>query len=379
LAELTSGIILGRLLRMSAYVRDPRDLIPLWALAIVALLFFLRAAASLLIPVVLGFLISAALEPVVAWLARHHLPRAAGTSLLLITLVGLSGWASYRLQDEARQAIDSLPAAAARARELAINQIGRGAGASIRQAADELNGTVNAQSRDSAPRASAPQDAARALPDVSGLLRLGIQSVFALAGYVMVIFFLVFFLLLSGHHIRSRLIEIAGADVDRRRTVSTIVNDINSQIERFLLVRLVTSALVGVLTWVVLVWFGVQNAAFWGILAGVFNSIPYFGPVIVSGGLFVVGLAQDGGGIRDALEIAGAALVITSIEGWLITPPLMGKAERMSALAVFLGLLLWTWVWGAWGTILAVPMLVILKSVSDHVPGMKPVGRLMAP
>jgi predicted PurR-regulated permease PerM len=70
-------------------------------------------------------------------------------------------------------------------------------------------------------------------------------------------------------------------------------------------------------------------------------------------------------------------LVITSIEGWLITPPLMGKAERMSVLAVFLGLLLWTWVWGAWGTILAVPMLVILKSVADHVPSMKPVGRLM--
>jgi predicted PurR-regulated permease PerM len=324
-------------------------------------------------------LISAALEPVVAWLARHRVPRAAGTSLLLITLVGLSGWASYGLQDEARQAIDSLPTAAARARELVIDQVGKGAGASIRQAADELNGNVSAQSGDSAARAPEPQGTARAVPDVSGLLRLGIQSVFAFTGYVMVIFFLVFFLLLSGHHIRSRLIEIAGADVERRRTVARIVNDINSQIERFLLVRLVTSTFVGVLTWGVLVWLNVENAAFWGLLAGVFNSIPYFGPVIVSGGLFVVGLAQDGGGIRDALEIAGAALVITSIEGWLITPPLMGKAERMSALAVFLGLLLWTWVWGAWGTILAVPMLVILKSVADHVPSMRPVGRLMAP
>jgi predicted PurR-regulated permease PerM len=363
---------------MSGYARDVRYLLPLWGLAIVALLFFLQAAASLLIPVVLGFLISCALEPVVAWLARRHVPRAVGTSVLLLTFVGLSGWGIYSLQDEARQAIDSLPAAAARARELVVDQVGKGAGASIRKAADELNGNVDTQSTDSAARASKPQDAARAVPDITSLLRLGVQSVFAFTGYVMVIFFLVFFLLLSGHHIRSRLIEIAGADVGRRRTVSTIVNDINSQIERFLLVRLVTSALVGVVTWVVLVWFGVDNAAFWGMLAGVFNSIPYFGPVIVSGGLFVVGLA-DGGGISHALEIAGAALVITSIEGWLITPPLMGKAERMSALAVFLGLLLWTWVWGAWGTILAVPMLVILKSVADHVPSMRPVGRLMAP
>jgi predicted PurR-regulated permease PerM len=259
-----------------------------------------------------------------------------------------------------------------------MDQVGSGAAASIRQAADELSGDTNAQSRNAGGGTAEAQNAPRALPDVSGLLRLGVQSVFAFTGYVMVIVFMVFFLLLSGHHIRSRLIEIAGADVERRRTVTTIVNDISSQIERFLLVRLVTSAFVGVLTWGVLVWLDVQNAAVWGILAGVFNSIPYFGPVIVSGGLFVVGLAESDG-LSRALQIAGAALVITSIEGWLITPPLMGKAERMSALAVFLGLLLWTWVWGAWGTILAVPMLAILKSVADHVPSMRPVGRLMAP
>ena len=77
--------------------------------------------------------------------------------------------------------------------------------------------------------------------------------------------------------------------------------------------------------------------------------------------------------------MSGAAIVITSLEGWLITPPLMGKVERMSALVVFLGLLLWTWVWGAWGTVLAVPMLVIIKSVADHVRQLRPVGRLMAP
>jgi predicted PurR-regulated permease PerM len=83
--------------------------------------------------------------------------------------------------------------------------------------------------------------------------------------------------------------------------------------------------------------------------------------------------------MTQALQMAGAAIVITSLEGWLITPPLMGKAERMSPLAVFLGLLLWTWVWGAWGTLLAVPMLVVIKSVADHIESLRPVGRLMAP
>jgi predicted PurR-regulated permease PerM len=115
-----------------------------------------------------------------------------------------------------------------------------------------------------------------------------------------------------------------------------------------------------------------------GIAAGVFNSIPYFGPIIVSGGLFLVRLVQDGG-TAQAFRMTGAALVITTLEGWLLTPPLMGKAEDMNALAVFLGLLFWTWIWGAWGTILAVPMLVIVKAVADHTPSLKPLGRLMAP
>jgi predicted PurR-regulated permease PerM len=210
----------------------------------------------------------------------------------------------------------------------------------------------------------------------AGLIQNAASSVFGLAGQVLVVFFLVFFLLLSGHHVRDRLIEIAGPE--ERRTTERILDEINAQVQRFLLVRVATSTIVGAATWLVLAWMGVENAGMWGALAGVFNSIPYFGPVIVSGGLFGVGIVQ-GGGITQALEMSGAALVITSLEGWLLTPPLLGKAERMSALAVFLGLLLWTWIWGAWGTILAVPMLVVVKSVADRVDALKPVGRLMAP
>jgi predicted PurR-regulated permease PerM len=78
-------------------------------------------------------------------------------------------------------------------------------------------------------------------------------------------------------------------------------------------------------------------------------------------------------------ERGAAALAITSLEGWLLTPFLLGKSENMHVVVVFLGVLLWTWIWGAWGTILAVPMLVVVKSVADHVEALKPVSRLMSP
>lgn len=377
----------------------------LWILAIVALLFFLRAAAQLLIPIALGVLISYALEPVVAWMERHKVPRVAGASLVLLLIVGAGGWGLYSLKDNVVSALDTLPEVARRARELVTEQSRSGPTARIQEAAGELRktpgeppnqgegagaggrgsgGQASGSSGTDASRQTGGVDAGAALPEglsppgMMGMVQQGVTSIFTLAGNIVVVLFLIFFLLLSGDHLRTRIVEVAGPDPDRQRLASTIMRDVTSQIQRFLLVRLVTALVVGVATWGVLAWMGVDNAAIWGILAGIFNSIPYFGPVIVSGGLLVVGLVQ-GGGLAQALQMSGAALIITSIEGWLLTPPLMGKAERMSVIVVFLGLLLWTWVWGAWGTILAVPMLVVIKSTADHVDALKPLGRLMAP
>ena len=342
--------------------------IALCVIATVALLWWLRAASQLLIPIALGVCISYALEPVVAWMARA-MPRLAAASLLMLTLLGLSAWGVYSLRDDAEKALEALPDAARRVREMVTSRQQSGAASNIKEASSELQGIASGQDK--------PAPAAAQSSPSSGLLQRGIGSVFALSGHLMVIVFLVFFLLVAGDHFTRRLIEISGTE-ERRVLTAKIMRDINAQIQRFLLVRVVTGGIVAVATWAALAMLGTPQAAVWGILAGVFNSIPYFGPVIVSGGLFLVGLVQSGDAMQG-IKMAGAALVITSIEGWLLTPPLIGKAERMSAVVVFLGLLLWTWIWGAWGTILAVPMLVVIKSVADHVDVLKPVGRLMAP
>jgi predicted PurR-regulated permease PerM len=330
----------------------------IWILAVLATVFFLREARDFLIPIALAILISYALEPVVAWLERHRVPRMAGAALVMLGVLALISGGAYILRDDAVQAVEALPQAAQRAREILLSQFGSGSEA-IEEAIKGL-GSGGTQG------------------DTPPLIQRAIGAIFTLAGNFVIIFFLIFFLLISGHQVRDRLVEIAGPDVEGRRTASTVLGEINAQIQRYLLVLLFTAVIVGVLTWAVLAWMNVQHAAMWGILAGIFNSIPYFGPAIVSGGLFVVGLIQEGG-TTQALQMAGAAIVITSLEGWLLTPALMGKAERMSALAVFLGVLLWTWIWGGWGTILAVPMLVIIKSIADHVDRLKPIGRLMAP
>ena len=94
------------------------------------------------------------------------------------------------------------------------------------------------------------------------------------------------------------------------------------------------------LTATALWWLGLREWLFWGIVSGVLNTIPYFGPVIVSGALFVVGYLQFGA-LVPSFYVAGAAAVITSLEGWLLAPVLMGRAARMNPVAVFVGLLFW--------------------------------------
>jgi len=111
-------------------------------------------------------------------------------------------------------------------------------------------------------------------------------------------------------------------------------------------------------------------------MAGIFNSIPYFGPVLVSGSTAIIAFLQFGT-IEMALLVSAVAMVITSLEGFFLTPMLMSRAARMNAVAVFVGLLFFGWLWNVWGMLLAVPMLMALKTVCDHVDDLKNVGELL--
>jgi predicted PurR-regulated permease PerM len=98
--------------------------------------------------------------------------------------------------------------------------------------------------------------------------------------------------------------------------------------------------------------------------------------VLVSSGAAVVAYLQFGT-VNMALLVSGVALLITSVEGFLLTPSMMSRAARMNAVAVFVGLLFWGWVWNVWGMLLAVPMLMVIKAVCDHVEDLKGVGELL--
>jgi predicted PurR-regulated permease PerM len=171
-------------------------------------------------------------------------------------------------------------------------------------------------------------------------------------------------------------VRITGPTLSDKKVTVQILDEINLQIERFLLVQVFTSAIVAVVSWAVFAWLGLEQPVIWAIAAGLFNSIPYFGPVVVTGGIFVVALLQFGNpGMASVL--AGSSLLITSLEGFLLTPWLTSRAASMNPVAIFIGLLFWSWVWGVWGTILAVPMMMMAKAICDRVEDLQPVGELL--
>jgi predicted PurR-regulated permease PerM len=180
----------------------------------------------------------------------------------------------------------------------------------------------------------------------------------------------------TGDLYKRKLVKIAGPTLSQKKLTVQILDEINLQIENFMRVQMVTSVLVAVATGFALWWLGLRQYVVWGILAGIFNSIPYLGPVVVTGGLGLVAFMQFDS-IPKTLTICGIAFAITSLEGFLLTPALMSRASRINSAAIFTGLLFWSWIWGVWGTVLAVPMLMMIKAVCDHIEDLQPIGELL--
>jgi predicted PurR-regulated permease PerM len=368
-------------------IRMPVDVrnLSLTAIGAFAGILVLQLAQSVLIPIVLAVLISYALAPMVGSLARHHVPRAIGAALAVCLLVGSLGVGVYTLSDETMSIVSNVPAAARRLRERVLEHRRARGGAlqQMQQAANELEKTADVATKTEEDlKPGVPGRDVQRVQVVEPTFRAsdylwtgGVGLLGALGQFTMILF-LVYFLLLTGDLYKRKLVKIAGPTLSKKRVTVQILDDINGQIESFIKVQFYTSVVVAVATAAALWWLGLQNYAVWGLLAGVFNSIPYLGPVVVTGGLGVVAFMQFNDLTRTAY-VCGAAFAITSLEGFLLTPALMSRAAQMNAVAIFIGLLFWSWIWGVWGTILAVPLLMMVKSIADHVEDLQPIGELL--
>jgi predicted PurR-regulated permease PerM len=346
-------------------------------LAVIAVVAVLQFAQAVLIPIVLGVLISYALDPIVAMLVRWRVPRSLAAAALLVGLTVGSAWLVYGLRTEALAVLNDLPQAARHIREQIERDRPRPAAAlqQVQKAASEIERAASTAQPQTPPGVQRVQVESPPF-QLTDYLMSGSLGVATAIGQFTLILFLVYFLLASGDLYRRKLVKIAGPSLTRKKITLQILGEIDRQIETFLLVQVFTSAIVAVATWLAFRWLGLHQAGVWGLAAGIFNSIPYLGPVVVTGATTALAFLQFGR-LDMAVAVGGVALAITSLEGLLLTPWLTSRAARMNAVAVFVNILFWGWVWGVWGMLLAVPMLMVLKAVCDHIEDFKAVGELI--
>lgn len=350
---------------------------PLILLAILATIFFLDWAQPVLIPIVLGLLVSYALAPIVDRLERFSLPRALSAAVLLLAIVGGVSATAFSLRDETADLIETLPEAVEKIRG-AVHKELVGPDTTIdkmQRAADELAAVAAEATADKAAPGITRVQIERPRLNIREYLWTTVSDAVYGIGVALFVLFLAFCLLASGKSFRRKWVQLSGPTLSRRRITVQVMDEIRSQIQRYLGVQVLTSVVVGVASGLAFWAIGLENAAVWGVLAGLLNLVPYLGAILTTGGTALIAFFQFGT-VGMAAAVAAISLAINGMEGWL-TPWLVSHTSRMSAVVVFSGLLFWGWLWGAWGLLLGLPIMMVIKSICDHVEDFKPIGEFM--
>ena len=345
------------------------------AIALVAALYLAR---GFFVPLLIGILASYALSPVVDWLKGWRIPHAVGAALVLATLLAGMSWATLSLGGDAAAIIEALPEAARKVRQqLSAASAGHPTTLQkIQETATELQGAATEVSEPKKPLKPLPARPAEPSSWLRDYLLAQTALIFTAAAQFPVVLLLTYFLLASGAHFRRKLVQLVGPSLSAKKDAVRILEEIDTQIQRYLIATLGANLLIAIATWLAFEALGMERAGVWGVAAGVLHFIPYLGPVLFAIASGMAGYVQFGtaGG---ALAVAGVSLLVAGAIGSLIMTWLQGRLSRVNAAVLFIALLFFGWLWGIWGLLLGAPLLAIAKVICDRVESLKPVGELL--
>jgi predicted PurR-regulated permease PerM len=355
----------------------------LGVLALIAVIVFLHWAQAVLIPITLAIMLSYALTPVVGWLRkRTRLPKAVGAALTLAVLLGGFGAGITSLQPEALDVLDTIPQAAQKL-NLALHATPNdptGLTEKIKKAAREIENIANASDAAAAPSRrtdSVPKNVPEAHPfRVRDYVMLGTASLITGTGAALATIALVYLLLVAGDTFRRTLVRISGDSVSEKKLTVQMLDEIEMQIQRYLLVQIAMGILMGVVAWFVFASVGLDNALFWAFMGGVLHLIPYAGPTLFVALSGLVAYVQFDG-FQPVAIMVGGLLATLALIALLVVPWLTQRVGRINAVIVLVTLLLWGWLWGVWGLLLGVPMVMAVKAICERFEDLQPISEFL--
>ena len=333
----------------------------LLVLAVVSLFYLAR---DLILPVFLAIFLALVLQPIVRRFCRLGMnrPTAAVATMLIVLAILVGG--GYRLTEPAIAWLDRIPTITQKI-ESRFYDLRRSL-AAAEQASEQIQEITQGNQADKADTVVVAEEsfARRMLGQIGSFL-----------GQAGITIGLLYFMLAFGQPTAEKVTQ-AFELRDTRRRLREVTRDVERRCAQYLRTVTLINIGVGIATGLAMWALHVPNAALWGILAAALNFMPYLGPTVMFGVLGAVGIVS----FEDPLSMAApllAFVVITGIEGQFITPAVVGRQLTLNPIAVFLSIVVWFWIWGVAGAIIAVPLLASIKIVSDHLPALAPLSAFL--
>jgi predicted PurR-regulated permease PerM len=319
------------------------------ALLVICVVAVLYAAKAFFLPVVMAFVVGTMLSPAAGYLERHRIPRSVAAVLIVTTVGAGVAFMVGLISSPLMQWSTHLPELGSRLKEklhifdrpLALWQ--------------ELQGMLGGS--DAFP--AAPFQ----MPKVDWV-QPTIEFLSPTFTEFLLFFATLVLFIASWRDLRRALIMTFADHAARLRTLR-ILNEIEGHLGGYLLTVTMINLGVGTATGIICAICGMPNPAGLGALAATLNYFPIIGPVamfVILTAVGVISFSTLGAGLIAPLAFIG----ITFLEGHFVTPTIIGRRLELNALAVFMALAFWTWLWGPMGGFLSSPLLIVALVLKGH-------------
>lgn len=324
-------------------------------------------ARSFFLPLALAILVTLTFSPLVRQLSRRGLPAGVSAVLLVVVIGGGIGVASTFLSAPVSQMISEAPAV--------MKEI-RSRFAFLQEPFSTLNEASREMQAITTENAGGTDTPERVVVAQPGMLTWAAGTLADIGTTFGAMLILSLFLLASGDTLRYKLIHVVPQLSDKKRTLR-VLRDIENEVSRYLLTITAINAGFGVCVGAAMALLGMPNPLLWGIAAALLNYVPYVGGLVGNGLCMAVAVITYPTLTQAALPPL-AYLAFQILESNFITPTILGRRLELNTVAILVFLALTTWMWGIVGTIIGVPLLVVVKVFCDNFPSLAGLGHFLS-
>ncbi len=344
-----------------------------WAVVGIFLLLLVAGLAYgrlFLTPVLFGFLLALVFSPVRRTICRAGLPTGAAAAAIMVSLVSAILVVGYLLAGPVTAWIADAPDIGSRleerVRDIRMSFAGDTGEKSVQEVVEDI--------REAAAPSSADEPVVRIKED--GLMERLVGLAPTVVVQTILILVLLFFLLASGDMFYEKIVHAIPRFRDKKRAMK-IAHDVERKLSRYLLTITAINAGLGASIGLAMWLLGMPDPLLFGVIGWLFNYVPYVGAIAGSLLALSVGLLSFDG-IWPAVLPALAYYALTSIEGQFVTPYFVGRNLKLNTVVVFITIAFWAWLWSIVGMLIAVPVLVTIRTICESIPKLQPVADFLS-